>query len=189
MTGIAETLSCSLPVESGLASDSAPHAAPAKNSHVDRRKSILILDEDLNRAEARASRLRLAGIDVRCAATPNMALEQLTCDLLLIEARNNPGAARAFCALVKRINPAQRVAFYVHGAKCISWAAPDWAAPDAMPRESTNRGGPAAEMRALLGTQAPRRGSLLDASWRIGVNRRLAVVRSQPGRLRNDCSS
>lgn len=182
---IVETPSSSLLIQSGLVPDLAPHAAPAKNPHFDRRKSILIFDKDRNRAEARASRLRLDGIDVRCAATPNHALDcldQQPCDLLLIDARKDPNAARCFCASVKRINPAQRVAFYVDGPKCISWFA-----TDAMPHKTTSRGGPAANMPALLGTpQAPKKGSLLDASWRISVNHRLAAVKPQPGKLSTD---
>lgn len=184
-TAIPETPSCSLTIQSALVPDLALHATPAKNPRVDRRKSILIFDEDLNRAEARASRLRLDGIDVRCAGTSNKALDCLDegpCDLLLIDIRNDPSAAPHFCASVKRINPAQRVAFYVDGPKCISWSV-----NDAMSHKTTGRGGSGSEMRALLGTpQLPRKGSLLDASWRVSVNRPLAAVKPQPGKLSKD---
>ena len=126
-----------IPAQSGFVRDTSRQAVPTTGPHFGRRKSIVILDSNVHRAEERASRLRLAGIEVRCAATPEHALECLEeriSDLLLIEARKEPAAALHFSASAKRFNPAQRIGFYVDGPECISWAA-----PGTMPGKNTTR--------------------------------------------------
>lgn len=160
------------------------HVATIRNSTVDCRKSILILDEDRNRAETRAARLRLAGVEVQCSATPDEAiawLKENSSDLVLIDARKRRYGLGAFCDSVRRVNPAQRMAFYVDGPKLISWSVPAVAAP------KNGCSDLAAELKAMIGTpQAPRTGSLLDASWHISINRWMAGLKRRQGALPPD---
>ena len=141
-----------------------------------RRRSILLLDDNTKRGEIRAARLRMAGADVHYMRTADDALwllQESPYDLVLIDMRNHLPEGHRFCFDVLRRNPAQRMAFYVDGPECISRTAPPvkTAIIPTGPRptlDSVIRAGKA-------GT--PRPGSLLDAGWRISVNRRLAGKR------------
>jgi CheY-like chemotaxis protein len=149
---------------------------PVVTKTADRRKSILVVDEDVKRGELRASRLRQAGVEVQYAASIEAAsffLQEGSYDLVLVEMRKDPDRARDFCSSVRRRCPEQRMAFYVDGPQCISWSEPDLKA-------NTDRAEGVARLNAPLGTPAaPRLASITDASRRIRLNRQLAVLRSR----------
>lgn len=157
---------------------SAPGAAPGEPVS-ERRKTILIVDEDTQRGELRVARLRVVGVDARHAASTKDAFDRLqegAYDLVLLDVRQRPDRARPFWNSVRHIKPNQRVAFYVDGGECISWSAPERRRLSTPPSDT-----PTAHGNTLLGTPAaPRPGSFLDVGQRIRLNRRLAALRSRP---------
>ena len=87
-------------------------------------KTVLLVDSNQNLAEARARRLQSYGVTVHTALTVEAArarLEGNEYDLVLIAPRENPEEAIRLEREIKRLHPAQRVAFCVGPPKYISF--------------------------------------------------------------------
>jgi hypothetical protein len=96
-------------------------------SRRDKRKLVLVMDENHGRREGRAARLRTSAVDVHCCGSLGDAL--LLCrsnfyDLVLLETRSNPSSAQRSRLSIRSVSPSQRIAFYVGGPRHISWLPP-----------------------------------------------------------------
>lgn len=87
-------------------------------------KTVLLVDSNQKLSEMRARRLRLYGITVHTVGTVEEArarLEGNAYTLVLVAPRENPEDAIQFHREIKRLHPAQKVAFFVAPPKYISF--------------------------------------------------------------------
>jgi hypothetical protein len=162
-----------------------PKPSRPAGHRVDKRKLVLVVDENPGRREGRAARLRASAVDVHCCSSLGHALvlcRNNSYDLVLLETRNDPTSAEQFRVSVRAVSPSQRIAFYVGSPRHISWLPPEQ--PDVAPDYGAAER--ASEVSQLFAAQIGgpvRRGSLLEAGWRIFMSRRLSVQNGYKAQL------
>lgn len=148
----------------------------------DPQKKFLLLDSNSTRRDLRARIMRKLGLDVDCAADGAQARtlwRAAVYHLVLVDLGNAPSTTARFCGELREASPEQRVAFYVSKPPYLT-SSPS---PEAGLRAEHDFGGSENQAQSLFAEACealPRRGSLMEAAWRISVTRALAG--SVPGK-------
>ncbi|MGH9670486.1 MAG: hypothetical protein ACRD3A_10285 [Terriglobales bacterium] len=139
-------------------------------------KKFLLLDSNTTRRDLRARIMRKLGLEVDCAADTAQARvlwRAAFYHLLLVDLGNAPSTAARFCGEITAASPAQRVAFYVSKPPYLV-SSPSKEADQPQDHDFGESGSKARTLFAGACDALPRRGSLLEAAWRISVTRALA---------------
>jgi hypothetical protein len=142
---------------------------------------LLLLDGNTTTRDLRARVMRRLGLEVDCAADTIQAFVLWRPDfygLVLVDLHSAPLVAQRFCDEIRSASPVQRVAYFV--GKPLYLDSSPCGGPDAAQVHDFGEWGH--RVRTLLEEaceRLPRRGSILEAAWRISAKRSLNDPRAQ----------
>jgi hypothetical protein len=135
---------------------------------------LLLLDTNTTTRDLRARIMRKLGLEVDCAADTIQAFVLWRPDfyaLVLVDSCSAPLLAQRFCSEIRATCPKQKVAYFVGKPLYLS-SSPD-GAEASEPRDYGQWGHRVRTLFADACEALPRRGSLLEAAWRISARRSL----------------
>jgi hypothetical protein len=148
---------------------------------------LLLLDGNTTTRDLRAKVMRRLGLDVDCAADTIQAFLLWRPDfygLVVVDFREAPWVVQRFCAEIRAASPRQRIAYFVGKPRYLSFS-PSHSAETAEQRDYGEWGHRVRTLFADACEKLPRRGSLLEAAWRISARRSLNDPRPAMAATRN----
>ncbi len=148
---------------------------------------LLLLDSNTTTRDLRTKIMRKLGLDVDCAADTIEAFLLWRPDfygLVLVDFREAPLVAQRFCSEIRSASPKQKVAYFVGKPLYLS-SSPSDGAENVEQRDYGEWGNRVRILFADACEMLPRRGSLLEAAWRISARRSLNDPRPEKAPTHN----
>ncbi len=151
------------------------------------RGKLLLLDSNTTTCDLRTKIMRKVGLDVDCAADTIQAFLLWRPDfyeLVLVDFREAPLVAQQFCSEIRSASPKQRIAYFVGKPHYLSFSPWDGVQTGEGQRDYGEWGHRVRILFADACELLPRRGSLLEAAWRISARRSLNDPRPEKAATR-----
>jgi hypothetical protein len=136
---------------------------------------LLLLDGNTTTRDLRTKIMRKLGLDVDCAADTIQAFllwRPGFYGLVLVDFHRSPLMVQGFCREIKSASPRQKLAYFV--GKPLYWSSsPSDVADVSEERDYGEWGHRVRSLFADACDALPRRGSLMEAAWRISASRSL----------------